>query len=309
MKHYQTLTLKLLRNEVRGHALCQTLDHLQLARSRRTQQDRSSLAAPRENLDNSFDLSVSVQNRGEFALLGLSGEVNVQLIHSRGRVRSTSTFTHTAVIASIRHLRDLRARILQAHPHCLQYSTGNAVTLADQSQEQMFRAEVAVVELKHFVHRQLEHFPTSRRQRNITDDSMVTPINEKQDFISNPIQINAKFLEHLSCDAVNVANETQQQMFSADIVVVQGMAFFHCHAKSIMSSLRKFGESIFTVHGTSFPITIGPVYEDDLSSWSVRPANLEQFQAALTAQHDSSIMTESSAYTVCSVHYIMSRSI
>jgi hypothetical protein len=70
------------------------------------------------------------------------------------------------------------------------------------------------------------------------------------------------------------------------------MAFFYRHAKSLMSQLRKFREWIFTVHGASVSITIGPVYEDDLSSWSAESADLGQCPAAMTARHSSSIMTE-----------------
>ena len=65
------------------------------------------------------------------------------------------------------HLHHLRAHLFEVHAQTLQHTGGDALSLADQSEQQMLRADVVVIESACLVNRELDDLLRARREANI----------------------------------------------------------------------------------------------------------------------------------------------
>src|SRR5215472_13286423 len=107
----------------------------------------------------------------------------------------------------------------------------------------MLGADVVMVETPSLIHRQLDHLLGTRGQTNISQHNTVTTPNDKFDRTADFVEFHTEIAEHLGRDPVALADQTQQQMLGADIIMVEALGFFLCEAQHLASPLRKFLES------------------------------------------------------------------
>src|SRR5215831_364534 len=97
----------------------------------------------------------------------------------------------------------------------------------------MLGADVVMVETPSLIHRQ--------------HDTVTAP-NDKFDRTADFVEFHTEIAEHLGRDPVALADQTQQQMLGADIIMVEALGFFLCEAQHLASPLRKLIKSFFVVH-------------------------------------------------------------
>ncbi|MNI88427.1 hypothetical protein D3C73_1457290 [compost metagenome] len=102
----------------------------------------------------------------------------------------------------------------------------------------MLCADVSVAQLAGFVHRQLDHFLGARRVRDVRR-LFLSSADQRLHFVLNFFEAEAKADQCFGGDAVAFADQSQQNMFCADIIVSQPDGFFLCQRKHFLCAFRK----------------------------------------------------------------------
>ncbi len=124
-------------------------------------------------------------------------------------------------------------------------------------EQQVFGADVVMVQATRFVDRQFDHLLGARRQANLAQDDPIAPTDDKFDGAANFIQFHAEVAQHLRGNPVALADEAQEQMLGADVVVVEALRFFLGETQDFAGSLSKFFEPVSVVHYDT-PCTASP---------------------------------------------------
>ena len=121
---------------------------------------------------------------------------------------------------------------------------GDALTLADEAEEQVLRADVAVVEAARFVDGQLDDLLGARRQADLADDRLLAAADDELDGGADLVQLDAEVVEYLGGDAIALADEAEEQVLRADVVVVEALSFFLGEGQDAARSFGEFVESV-----------------------------------------------------------------
>ncbi len=147
--------------------LSEPLDDRGLADAGLTDEHRVVLGAARQHLHHPLDLAVATDDRVELLLARLLREVATELIeHERARWRLLAAATSggaglllLAARAAVarEELDDLLAHARQVGAELDEHLRGDALTFADEPEEDVLGADVVVTELQRFAQGQLEH--------------------------------------------------------------------------------------------------------------------------------------------------------
>ena len=224
----QALAHQRLGHVAGGDALGQAFDDGRLADARLADEGRVVLGAPREDLDDALDLLEAADDRIELARPRRGGQVHAQLVDDGGLAR-------LAVGGALAFLRvrgrlvqdvdDLRADLVQADAERFEHAGGDALALAHEAEQQVFGADVVVVEPSRLVDRQLDDFLGARGQANIAGHRSITAADDELDGAAHLVQLDAEIAQHLGRDALALADQAEQQVLSADVVVVEALRF------------------------------------------------------------------------------------
>ena len=146
------------------------------------------------------------------------------------------------------HLDGLGAHFFEIDAQAFQDPGGNAFALAHQPQEQMFGANVVMVQTARFIDRQFDHLFGTRRQANLPQDNPIAPTDDKFDGAANFIQFHAEVAQNLRGNPFALTDEAQEQMLGADVVVVEALRFFLGETQDFPGSLSKFVKAVAVVH-------------------------------------------------------------
>ena len=126
----------------------------------------------------------------------------------------------------------LRMRVVSARtrsrftPEAFEHAGGDAFALADEAEEQVLGADVVVAQPARFVDGELDDFLGARRQADFAQHGAVAAADDELDGRADLVELDAEVGEHLRGDAVAFADEAQQEVFRADVVVVEALRFF-----------------------------------------------------------------------------------
>jgi hypothetical protein len=87
-------------------------------------------------------------------------------------------------------------------------------------------ADVVVTELQRLAQRQLEHLLGARRERDVPARCLLALADDLLDLLAHTFQRDAERLERLGGDAFAFMNQTEQDVLSADVVVVEHPGLF-----------------------------------------------------------------------------------
>ena len=90
---------------------------------------------------------------------------------------------------------------------------------------QVLRADVVVAQAARLVDRQLDHALRARREPNLADDRAVTAPDDELDRGSNLRELDVHVLEDARGHAFALADQAEEQMLRADVVVVEPLRF------------------------------------------------------------------------------------
>ena len=186
------------------------------------------LVRRRQDLDDALDLFESADHRIELARARGGRQVHAELIDDGGLRR-------LAVGGALAFLRirgrlvqdvdDLGADLVQADAERLEHAGGDALALAHEPEQQVLGADVVVVEPSRLVDRQLDHLLGARGQSDIAGHRAITATDDELDGTAHLVQLDAEIAEHLGRDTLAFADQTEQQVLSTDVVVVEALRF------------------------------------------------------------------------------------
>ena len=111
----------------------------------------------------------------------------------------------------------------------------------------MLRADVVVTEAARFVDRQFDHALRSRRQPDLADDRTVTAADDEFDGGAHLREFDVHVLEDARGNTLALADEAQEQMLRADVVVVEPLRFVLRKRQDLAGAVRELVEAIHRV--------------------------------------------------------------
>ena len=230
----ELLVLKRLGNLAVHDGLRQSLDDGGLAHTGFTDQRRVVLGAPRKHLHHPLDFLLAADDRVQLALHRGGGQVAAELVEHQRRGRAARLAAATTG-SGLGGLLTLVARqqldYLLAHPGQLgaqldQHLGGNALALPDETQQNVLGADVVVAELQRLAQTQLENLLGARSERDVPRRRLLALADDLLDLAADSLQRDPQRLQRLGCDAFAFVNKTQQDVLSADVVVVEHPGLF-----------------------------------------------------------------------------------
>ena len=163
--------------------LREAFDDRGLAHARFTQQNGIVLLTATENLDHTFDLVRTTDHGIEFVLASQFGEIAAEAVEGRrlalARLAAATTSAGTTSAAAFlstraaapfatvhtvaEQVQHFFSYVFEFQPEVHQDLRGHTFLLTDQPQEQVFGADVVVVEVPRLFHRVLDHLLGARR--------------------------------------------------------------------------------------------------------------------------------------------------
>ena len=148
---------------------------------------------------------------------------------------------------------DLVADLVEVHAERLEHAGGDALTLADEAEQQMLRADVVVSEPAGFVDGELDDALRARRQADLADDRPIAAADDELDRRPDLRQLDVHVLEHARCDALALADEPKQQVLRTDVVVVEPLRFVLGKCQDFAGAISEFVEAI---HSSRTPVPL-----------------------------------------------------
>ena len=164
-------------NVVADDALSKTLDDGGLTDTWFADQYRIVLGTARKNLHDAFHFALTTDDRVELLVARKLGEVATELVEDLattlfgGSVLCPDGFAFAFASGSFvatQQLYDLLANAREIGAEFDENLGCNAFTFTNETQEDVFGADVVVAQLQRFAQRKLEHLLGSRREGNVT---------------------------------------------------------------------------------------------------------------------------------------------
>ena len=132
-------------------------------------------------------------------------------------------------------------------PERLEDAGGDPLALADEAEEEVLRADVVVAEAASLVDRELDDPLRARRQTDLADDRPVAPPDDELDRRPDLGQLDVHVLEDARRDALALADQAEEQVLRADVVVVEPLRFVLSQRQDLARSVRELVEAIHRV--------------------------------------------------------------
>ncbi len=234
VQRVELLVLQRLGDLAVHDGLRQSLDDGGLADAGLADQHRVVLGAPAQDLHHPLDFLLAADDRVQLALHRGGRQVAAELVeHQRSgrRARFASPTTGARFGGLLALVAAQQLDHLLAHPGQLgaeldQHLGGNALTLADQAEQNVLGADVVVAELQRLAQAQLENLLGARRERDVTRRRLLALADDLLDLAADALKRDAQRLQRLGRDAFAFVNKTQQDVLGADVVVVEHPGLF-----------------------------------------------------------------------------------
>ena len=220
--------LEQLGHLVRRDARREALDDGGLADARLADQHRVVLLAARQDLHHALDLGLAPDDGVELALGGGLGQVAPELVEQLRALRLLAGRRARALLAPARageHADDLVADLLSVGVEVEQDAGGDTLVLAHQPEQDVLGADVVVAERERLAQRELEHLLRARRERDLTGRDLVALADDAGHLGAHLLDGDVELLEHARGKALLLAQQAEQDVLRADVVVLQRPCF------------------------------------------------------------------------------------
>ena len=218
------LALQEVGHLVRGDALREALDDGGLADARLADQHRVVLRAAREDLHDPLDLGLAADDRVELALGRELREVAAELVEQLRALPLLARAARGAALAAAgagEHADDLVADLLGVGVEVEQDARGDALVLAHEAEQDVLGADVVVAERQRLAQRELEHLLRARRERDLAGRDLVALADDARDLRAHLLDGDVERLEHPRGETFFLAQQAEQDVLGADVVVLQ----------------------------------------------------------------------------------------
>ena len=103
---------------------------------------------------------------------------------------------------------------------------GDALALADQAEQDVLGADVVVAELQGLPQRQLEDILGARSDGDVPGGFLLALAGDLPDVLADRLQADPQRLKGLGGDALALADQAEQDVLGADVVVVEHPGLF-----------------------------------------------------------------------------------
>ncbi len=219
------LVLQQLRHLALVDAGGEALDDGGLADAGLAQQHRVVLGPAREDLHDPLDLGLATDHRVELALLGEAGQVATELVEQFRRLFALAGAATAAALATAagagEHADDLVADLVRVGVEVEQDAGGDALVLTHQAEQDVLGADVVVAEGERLAQRQLEHLLGARGERDLAGGDLLARADDADDLRADPFDGDVEGLEDARGKTLLLAEETEQDVLGADVVVLE----------------------------------------------------------------------------------------
>ena len=263
------LVLQRLRHVAGVDLLREAFDDGGLADARLADQHGVVLRAARQHDHDTFDLVGAPDHRVELALGRFGGQVAPELVQN-GRTGLAALVLHAAGVGQIAlaggigaaavamdHVDSGRTQFAQVDIHLDEHLGAHALAFADQAEQDVLGADIAVTELQRLAQTQLQHLLGVRSKGNVPVGGGIAFADHLLDLLAGVVQGHSLGCERLGGDPLTFADQAEQQVFGADVVVLESARLFlrqHDHAPcTVGKPFEHACPSISIVH-TTLPI-------------------------------------------------------
>ena len=152
------------------------------------------------------------------------------------------------------HADDLVADLLGVGVEVEQDARGDALVLADEPEQDVLGADVVVAERERLAQRELEHLLRARRERDLAGRDLVALADDPGDLGANLLDRDVERLEHARGETLLLAEEPQQDVLGADVVVLQRPRLVLGEDDDLTSPLGEPLKQPSTPLSTTFPL-------------------------------------------------------
>ena len=231
------LVLEQLRHVAVGDALGEALDHGGLADAGLADQHGVVLGAAAEDLHDPLDLGLATDDRVELALRRQLGQVAAELVEQLGRLLALRVLAARGgagaragpglppAAGAGQHADDLVADLLAVGVEVEQDARGDALVLAHEAEQDVLGADVVVAEGERLAQGELEHLLGARRERDLAGGDLLARAHDADDLGANALDRDVQALQDASGETLLLAEEAEQDVLGADVVVLEGSGF------------------------------------------------------------------------------------
>ena len=120
------------------------------------------------------------------------------------------------------HADDLVADLLRIRVEVEEDPRGDALVLAHEAEQDVLRPDVVVAQREGLAQRQLEHLLGARRERDLAGGDLVALADDARDLRAHLFHRDVERLEDAGGKAFLLAEEAEQDVLRADVVVLEG---------------------------------------------------------------------------------------
>ncbi len=157
----------------------------------------------------------------------------------------------------IEDLDGVRPHLLQAETKAFQHPCSYAFALPEQSQEEVFGAQVVMMDAPRFVDGKLQHFLSPWGQTDFARREVLSATHDTLDGLTSPLEIDAQACKHFTGHAFPLAEQAQQEMFSPDVVMLEALRLFLSKTHHMPGSLGEPVEAPSLVHACFGSLSTG----------------------------------------------------
>src|SRR6266404_335808 len=114
---------------------------------------------------------------------------------------------------------------------------GHAFAFPEQAKQNVFGADVRVIERLGFLSGERQNFFHPRCVRNVADNFCFrTGANLLLDFHSDGLEIEPHFLENVDCDALAELDQSEQKVLGADVIAIETVGLFASELQDLLGA-------------------------------------------------------------------------
>ena len=150
------------------------------------------------------------------------------------------------------HPDDLVADLLGVGVEVEQDAGGDALVLAHEAEQDVLGADVVVAEAERLAQRQLEHLLGARRERDLAGGDLLAGADDPDDLGADALDGDVERLEHARGETLLLAQQAEQDVLGADVVVLELPGLFLGEDDDLAGSLCESLEQV------RLPLSINP---------------------------------------------------
>ena len=124
------------------------------------------------------------------------------------------------------HPDHLVADLVRVGVEVEQDAGGDALVLTHQTEQDVLGADVVVAERERLAQRQLEHLLGARRERDLAGGDLLAGADDADDLGADALGGDVERLEDAGGEALLLAQQTEQDVLGADVVVLERASLF-----------------------------------------------------------------------------------